>query len=312
MTGQGSTAITALRGAIWWAGTGDYNHVLYNNYLNRDGLGGFDGMRWMLYDGIQFYCGNRSGAASLSGLSLCMNSSGNVGIGTASPSQKLHISGGDPHTLYGPSATYNMNLSVGSGGSLISSTTADITCTNGNLHIDSAASGAAGRGLYLNYFTSGQSAGGNGSAILSYGPWTHTGVISNQTRPMSMVGKNNGGVTNGIMVFNAVAYNVGSMYNSSNGRWTASVAGYYQFTYSGISRYVTAKPNNRWNKNGNDFGWGATHSNFSNVGVPYYMQQACSLIVFLAVNDYVEFNVVEDGFYGDSTIHNTACCIFLG
>jgi hypothetical protein len=104
--------------------------------------------------------------------------SGNVGIGTSSPSQKLHISGGDPHTLYGPSASYNMNLAVGSGNPPNSSTTATVTCSNGNLHIDSAAFGAAGRGLYLNFFTSAQTAAGNGSGILSYGPWTHTGSFT--------------------------------------------------------------------------------------------------------------------------------------
>jgi hypothetical protein len=80
MTGQGSTAITATRGAIWWAGTGDYNHVLYNNYLNRDGLGSFDGMRWMVYNGIQICAGSRAGVASLSGLAFSMNSSGQINM----------------------------------------------------------------------------------------------------------------------------------------------------------------------------------------------------------------------------------------
>jgi hypothetical protein len=144
------------------------------------------------------------------------------------------------------------------------------------------------------------------------GDTTVSGVMKNPGRPMSMVGKNNGGVTSGIMVFNSVAYNIGSMYNSTNGRWTASVAGYYQFTYCGISRFTSNNPNNRWNKNGSDFGWGATHSNFTNITAPYHMQMSCAVIIFLAVNDYIEFNVLSDGFYGDSTIHNTACCIFLG
>jgi hypothetical protein len=90
MTGQSSGSITAQRSAIWWAATNDWNHVLYNNYLNRDGLGAFDGMRWMLYSGIQFYCGGRLGA-SLAGLSLCINSSGNVGIGITNPPDNLTV-----------------------------------------------------------------------------------------------------------------------------------------------------------------------------------------------------------------------------
>jgi hypothetical protein len=148
--------------------------------------------------------------------------------------------------------------------------------------------------------------------ISSTGTVNVPGVITNQGRPMSMVGKNNGDVTSGIMVFNNVAYNVGSMYNSGNGRWTASVAGYYQFTYSGLSVYLTTGPNMRWNKNGSDFGWGACHFNMGTVSGAYHLQLATSLIIFLAVNDYVEFNVITNGFYGGTTIHSTACCIFLG
>jgi hypothetical protein len=149
--------------------------------------------------------------------------------------------------------------------------------------------------------------------ISSTGTVNVPGVITNQGRPMSMVGKNNGDITGGIMVFNSVAYNIGSMYNSSNGRWTASVAGYYQFTYSGLSSYTTVYPNMRWNKNGSDFGWGATHFNMGGyAGNPHHLQMATSLIIFLAVNDFVEFNVISNGFYGGTTIHSTACCIFLG
>lgn len=144
------------------------------------------------------------------------------------------------------------------------------------------------------------------------GNTTVSGVMKNPGRPMSMVGKNNGDVSTGVMIFNAVAYNIGSMYNSVNGRWTASVAGYYQFTYSGLSAYTTTGPNMRWNKNGSDFGWGAMHFNMGTVSGAYHLQMASSLIILMAVNDYVEFNVITNGIYGGSTIHSTACCIFLG
>ena len=148
--------------------------------------------------------------------------------------------------------------------------------------------------------------------ISSTGTVDVPGVITNAGRPMSMVGKNNGGVTTGFMIFNAVQYNIGSMYNSTTGKWTASVAGYYQFTFCGISRYGTNGPNMRWYKNNADYGWGTTHSNFTNITAPYHMQQSCSVMVYLAVNDYFQFYSLTDGFYGDSTLHNTACCFFLG
>ena len=149
--------------------------------------------------------------------------------------------------------------------------------------------------------------------ISSTGTVDVPGVITNAGRPMSMVGKNNGDVSvAGMMLFNSVAYNIGSMYNSTTGYWTASVAGYYQFTYSGLSRINSPYPNMRWFKNGSDFGWGACHFNVGNITAPNHLQLACSVIIFLAVNDNVYFYVASDGFYGASTIHNTACCIFLG
>ena len=150
-------------------------------------------------------------------------------------------------------------------------------------------------------------------SISSTGTVNVPGVITNPGRPMSLVGRNSGDISvAGMMLFNAVGYNVGSMYNSSTGYWTASVAGYYQFTYSGLSRITSSFPNMRWYKNGGDFGWGACHFNVGNVTAPNHLQLACSVIIYLAVNDFVQFYVASDGFYGTSTIHNTACCIFLG
>ena len=110
---------------------------------------------------------------------MYLKAGGNVGIGTTSPSYKLHISAGDvSHTLYGPNTTWGSYLACGSGTSQITPTTAQVTVTNGNLHLDAASAGAGGTGgraVYLNAYTANFTAAGNGSAIFSYGPWTHTG-----------------------------------------------------------------------------------------------------------------------------------------
>ena len=68
----------------------------------------------------------------------------------------------------------------------------------------------------------------------------------------------------------------------------------------------------RWYKNGGDFGWGATHFNMGTVSGAYHLQNSCCVMIYMAVNDYVEFYSITNGFYGGSTIHSTACCYLLG
>ena len=228
--------------------------------------------------------------------SLCIRNDGKVGIGTSNPGCALSF--GQPVvnkiiTLYDSNPADPVSTATDFYGFGI----------NGGILRYQAPTGASHR-FYCSTTL---------AATISSTGINVPGVITNPGRPLSLVGKNNGDVSvASIMVFNAVGYNVGSMYNSSNGRWTASVAGYYQFTYSGLSRINTPYPNMRWFINGNDFGWGACHFNVGNITAPNHLQMSCSVIISMAVNDFVQFYVATDGFLGSSTIHNTACCIFLG
>ena len=98
---------------------------------------------------------------------------GNVGIGQASPSNKLHISSGDASlALFGPNATWGAYLAVGSGTSVIASGKAQVISTNGNLHLDSG----NGQTIILNGYNSGFANAGGG--VLSYGTLTVTGPIT--------------------------------------------------------------------------------------------------------------------------------------
>jgi len=77
---------------------------------------------------------------------------GNVGIGTSSPSAKLHISAGDSSfALFGPNTTWGGTLAVGSGAALVSpiSGRAQVLSSNGNLHLDAGTN----QNVYVGWLT---------------------------------------------------------------------------------------------------------------------------------------------------------------
>jgi hypothetical protein len=245
---------------------------------------------------------------------MYLKAGGNVGIGTTSPPGKLTVGTNADAESMAVGSWSDRYFCVGQSVSSFSSAVAiGFNNTTASGWIYSLAPSTAWR--TLNFGAANYNflcASTIPSMTISSTGINVPGVITNQGRPMSMVGKNNGSVSGGIMIFNAVAYNVGSMYNSGNGRWTASVAGYYQFTFTGIASYRTNGPNMRWYLNGGEFGWGAAHDNSTNLTAANHMTLSCSVVIFLAVNDFVHFQVVTNGFYGDSTLHTTAICIFLG
>lgn len=78
------------------------------------------------------------------------------------------VSGGGDNCklLFGPNTSWDSYLSVGAGPSAVTTNTAQVITTNGNLHLDAA----LGRQLYLNHYPY---LAGNVGGIMSYGPWNH-------------------------------------------------------------------------------------------------------------------------------------------
>jgi len=87
----------------------DDNHVIYNNEYNIDGEGAWDGIKMNVYNGLNVRV-SQSGAAS----ALYIDSDGDVGLGTTSPTQKLDINGSMTIAeSYGGIAEYMINVNRG-------------------------------------------------------------------------------------------------------------------------------------------------------------------------------------------------------
>ena len=77
------------RGALWFATTGDFNVSMYNNLSNIDGQGGWDGIRMNFVTGFDIGYFDNGVRTSV----MLADRSGNVGIGTMGPLEKLHVIG---------------------------------------------------------------------------------------------------------------------------------------------------------------------------------------------------------------------------
>jgi hypothetical protein len=82
------TLANDFRGSIWFNSQGDPNHRLYNNLLNVDGEGAFDGIKWNVYGGLRIRT-NAGGASE----AFRVLQDGKIGVGVTAPAERFEVAG---------------------------------------------------------------------------------------------------------------------------------------------------------------------------------------------------------------------------
>jgi len=204
---------------------------------------------------------------------ITINNAENVGIGTTSPSSKL--------TLKAANNGYTGGLRIEG----VDETTAlAITHVNGD-----------------NYFS--------GNATNDHLILNSSGYVTKPSQPSFAVTKNNGHVSAGnVYIFNSTEYSVGSMYNTSNGRGTAPVAGRY-FVSTWLMSEANATYNNKFyqiRKNG-----GVFKSVYSANGGNNHHQWSWAGLMNLSANDYIDVYAYNMTLYGTSAYYSSFCMHLL-
>ena len=178
-TGTGLYNLHTSRGRLAFSNTAtDPNHSIYNNGVNIDGEGSWDGMKMNVYAGLSIRVGNANGA--IPNTAMYINSSGNIGIGTTSPSNMLDVysSSNDPtiRVISGNAGAWLKAQSTNSyyaGVQLIGNNgsqnwSAGMTQGNSNYTISGSIDGSANRYFTITY---------NGNVLIGKSSQTNTNYI---------------------------------------------------------------------------------------------------------------------------------------
>ena len=217
---------------------------------------------------------NAVNIASL-GSAMTATSAGNVGIGTT-PSYPLDVRSASTPTL-------RMSR-VGTSGQNVYLLFEDGTATVGTGNTTRIASDS-GAMSFSTGGTSGSDTGGTERMRIN-----SSGYVTTPYQPAFQVYNPGTNPQSGVLIFTTVQLNIGSCYNSSNGRFTAPVTGIYYFSYQFLMS--SSNPDIVLRING-----GNTNPISESYGGPYN-QNSAAQIVSLSAGDYVQVNVVSGTAYG--------------
>ena len=266
--------------------------------------------------GIFGVLGGTGSAGTTLGEYLTVRSNGNVGIGTADPKTTLDVTGSINNGTYGVSSGYmaNRSLAIGSHGSNYGGGTSGWnTNTAGFLMecLDTTEIAVHDSGTRVASFMYFQGGSTNKFTIGRSMGWGKTnvevaGVLKNNN-PAFYAQRTSNVTGNSVIVWNSEKQDRTNNYNTSNGRFTAPIAGYYFFNFWGLSN-----------------GSVTTHYDFKKNGSIVHNAQPyqrglgdmanCSgtIVVELAVNDYIEVWIRSGTMYGGGNDHNGFCGYLIG
>ncbi len=217
------------------------------------------------------------------------DSSGNLGVGITAPLAKLDIQGNT--VAYSSMAkiyltdvnanTGSRNWSIGNGGSNYGNLT---------ISVSAAKDGNAGDNTSVPCLVSNSS-----------------GYTTTPQQPHARASRNSGAITgNNVIVFNFADQNTAGMYNTSNGRFTAPVAGRYLFCHGMFTNASTTA-------------WVAWRVNGTNIATTYteavpYGSAAGSIVLTMNANDYADLYVNGSSYavYGGDRFQCWATFTLLG
>jgi len=238
-----------------------------------------------------------TGTANIGNNALVVNSSGNVGVGTTSPSNLLHVKGAVANDTQGVIANFDSgNLGVGSG-PIVKWTNVFVQAA---VTMENTASGASA----LTFQTMSSSTLSERMRI------TSSGYVTMPYQPMFSGGRNAGEVTDAIFVMNiADQCNVGNHYNTSTGIFTCPVAGNYLVGFSvmtsgnksGTGDAFSIRVNSTYNRN--------HYRTFSNLG---HERIDGNVILNCQANDTIDFYARAYTIYGASQTHSYGYIGLLG
>lgn len=216
-----------------------------------------------------------------------IDSSGNLNIGAPSNifGSKLGItsSAAFPLAVITPTiAGTSLNKSTNGAGNHILMTSNN-SFNYGVIGVTSADGTSTGDIFTLGYTPSG------GAAATNVLNWSSAGRVTMPAQPCFLATRTSGNMTTSgqTVVFNSVQFNTGSHYNSSNGRFTAPIAGNYLFALSAITTTGALQSYLNLYKNNSFYGL----SIYAGGPDGYYKNFSSSFILNLAAGDYIEFVV---------------------